>query len=722
MNSWLPSMRCPDCSAMRARDRHGLGQPEHRERERRRRERAPGLGVERRQRRRRKRRRQRARRRGSRRRPARISAIPEHAARDHRDDHVRECAARSASTAIAATSVTTPVAVTAGSSVANARADLRAASRRSSAPASIGMPKKFVSCAAMISSPAPAVKPDDDRVRDEVDQRAEPREPHRELRGAHHQRQRQRQRHVAARCPARRAAPATAKTTSDSAFVGPLTMCHDDPHSAATIAGTIARVQAVLAAASPASVAYATPCGSTTSPPIRPAIASALSVARVTRSRQARNGKQPVGERGQRRRTRATGRHHRPERAREAQARVQTARAGGDRRCRRAVRPECRDACARGASPPSPARRRRERGRRGVDARRDTRARRARRTRCGPPSDRAARACTIGHLRAEHEAGGEAAGDAGQRAQHHRRRFHRRRDQHVGAGRRSRTSRRAAARRRRDSATSGVSGPSTTAPGNAPCDAIDRSAAASLVDGNAGATVALRREQRDVAAPRRRARTRARACSARMSFFAARFGATLRLASASSRKRGLAGQVEERRVRQAALAAQPRVRRRRPAPAGPRARGCRGRVRSTVPSRASATARSARRTRLVRRVDDRQARDVEPGAVRRVANALARGRPASARGSRRTRRTARAAANRGRPGTRRRPRSAGSSRVRSTSFCRCGRGIIRASVSRPPLPVSMPPDGRRWRRADGIDGLARSATPFPSTARASRST
>ena len=32
-----------------------------------------------------------------------------------------------------------------------------------------------------------------------------------------------------------------ANTTSDSALVGPLTWCHDEPHSAATMAGTIAQ-------------------------------------------------------------------------------------------------------------------------------------------------------------------------------------------------------------------------------------------------------------------------------------------------------------------------------------------------------------------------------------------------------------------------------------------------------------------------------------------------
>ena len=52
----------------------------------------------------------------------------------------------------------------------------------------------------------------------------------------------------------------------------------------------------------------------------------------------------------------------------------------------------------------------------------------------------------------EHDAGGEAARDADQRAQHHQRRFHRRRDQDVGAAGDRRTAAPLCARRRRDSA------------------------------------------------------------------------------------------------------------------------------------------------------------------------------------------------------------------------------------------------------------------------------
>ena len=67
-----------------------------------------------------------------------------------------------------------------------------------------------------------------------------------------------------------------ANTTSAIALVGPETWCHDEPQSAATTAGSIAQYRPNCGGR-PASVAYATPCGSTTSAPMRPARTSACS-------------------------------------------------------------------------------------------------------------------------------------------------------------------------------------------------------------------------------------------------------------------------------------------------------------------------------------------------------------------------------------------------------------------------------------------------------------
>jgi len=71
--------------------------------------------------------------------------------------------------------------------------------------------------------------------------------------------------------------------------VGPATVCKDEPNSAATTVGTIAQYRP-YSGGSPASVANATPCGSTTTAPINPASASALSVAASTRGDHLRKG------------------------------------------------------------------------------------------------------------------------------------------------------------------------------------------------------------------------------------------------------------------------------------------------------------------------------------------------------------------------------------------------------------------------------------------------
>ena len=107
------------------------------------------------------------------------------------------------------------------------------------APGGTGTPKKLRSCAAMISSPAPAVKPIDHRVRDEIDERAEARDAHPELHQADHQLERQHELDVAS-VPGAARAPSSRTPRATFALVGPETWCHDEPHSAPTIAGSIA--------------------------------------------------------------------------------------------------------------------------------------------------------------------------------------------------------------------------------------------------------------------------------------------------------------------------------------------------------------------------------------------------------------------------------------------------------------------------------------------------
>src|SRR5689334_686019 len=76
---------------------------------------------------------------------------------------------------------------------------------------------------------------------------------------------------------------------SETGLVGPPTVCRDEPNRAATIVGTIAQYRP-YSGGSPASVANATPCGNTTTAPIRPASASAFSVERSTRGHHLSSG------------------------------------------------------------------------------------------------------------------------------------------------------------------------------------------------------------------------------------------------------------------------------------------------------------------------------------------------------------------------------------------------------------------------------------------------
>src|SRR6266705_4840678 len=82
---------------------------------------------------------------------------------------------------------------------------------------------------------------------------------------------------------------------SDTGLVGPATVRRDDPNSAATIAGTMAQYRP-YSGGRPASVAKATPWGSTTMAPTRPASASAFNVAEPTSGHHFRNGSKRSGK------------------------------------------------------------------------------------------------------------------------------------------------------------------------------------------------------------------------------------------------------------------------------------------------------------------------------------------------------------------------------------------------------------------------------------------
>src|SRR3989442_12172509 len=76
---------------------------------------------------------------------------------------------------------------------------------------------------------------------------------------------------------------------SETGLVGPATVCRDEANSAATTVGTIAQYRP-YSGGSPASLAKAKPCGSTTMAPINPASASAFTVERSTPGHHLRSG------------------------------------------------------------------------------------------------------------------------------------------------------------------------------------------------------------------------------------------------------------------------------------------------------------------------------------------------------------------------------------------------------------------------------------------------
>ena len=155
-------------------------------------------------------------------------------------------------------------------------------------PRAISMPKKFLTWLAAISTAAPAVKPTTtvcDTKLTRVPSRSAPsaswNTPTRKV-------------SVSTR-PTNSGEPGSAnglmvaKTTIDIAVVGPDTRCHDEPHKAATTAGNMAAYKP-YSGGMPAMVANATPWGTSTRPPVRPAMASARSVTRSTMCRHCRKG------------------------------------------------------------------------------------------------------------------------------------------------------------------------------------------------------------------------------------------------------------------------------------------------------------------------------------------------------------------------------------------------------------------------------------------------
>src|SRR3990167_9301856 len=84
-----------------------------------------------------------------------------------------------------------------------------------------------------------------------------------------------------------------ANTTIEIAVVGPEMRWREEPNSAAMMGGTMA-VYRPYTGGSPAVSGDATPCGSTMTAPVKPATRSALSVLRLTRGHQRRNGSRRV--------------------------------------------------------------------------------------------------------------------------------------------------------------------------------------------------------------------------------------------------------------------------------------------------------------------------------------------------------------------------------------------------------------------------------------------
>ncbi len=93
----------------------------------------------------------------------------------------------------------------------------------------------------MIRRPAPAVNPTITVCEMKFTSAPEARDAHRELEEAHDQREREDELDVVGALPGAASGAIVANTASEIALVGPEIWCHDEPHSAATTAGTIAQ-------------------------------------------------------------------------------------------------------------------------------------------------------------------------------------------------------------------------------------------------------------------------------------------------------------------------------------------------------------------------------------------------------------------------------------------------------------------------------------------------
>ena len=137
------------------------------------------------------------------------------------------------------TSVTPPVAVTQGSKLA-ARAKNACSVSKKPPPAGTDTPKKFLSCAATIRRPAPAVN-----ATITVCEMKFTSAPRRATPIANWRRPMTsasvRTSSMYGALPGSASGAIVASTTSEIALVGPEIWCHDEPQSAATTAGTIAQ-------------------------------------------------------------------------------------------------------------------------------------------------------------------------------------------------------------------------------------------------------------------------------------------------------------------------------------------------------------------------------------------------------------------------------------------------------------------------------------------------
>ena len=163
---------------------------------------------------------------------------------------------------------------------------------RNSALRGIGTPKKFRACETMMRVPTPAVYPTTTECEMKLTIMPSLNSP----------RDNSSTPTIAAKVSASstyRADPGSANAESEAnkiseaVVLGPATRCQEEPNSAAMIVGTIPAYRPYCGGM-PAIVAKATPCGSTTMAPVRPARKSANRVSRFVFGSQTRNGNIPT--------------------------------------------------------------------------------------------------------------------------------------------------------------------------------------------------------------------------------------------------------------------------------------------------------------------------------------------------------------------------------------------------------------------------------------------